>query len=307
MKEKIVRGCPVSALSLGTVQLGIPYGLNRAAGKTDRETAFRIMDIARQAGVNWLDTAAAYGDSEVVVGDWLKTIPEAQRPLTATKVNKLDHSSLDSLRTSLKEQVELSKQRLGLDQIPLLMIHHCEEYLEDPDNMRLVFEELKKNGDIRFCGMSAYAFHDYGAIADSGFDAVQIPVNLFDWRQIDNGGIARLEQAGMIVFARSVYLQGLVFRQPDQLDERMAFCAPALEKFHGLCEEFGMTPGCLAAAFALSLPGISSLVIGCRSEKQIISTVQQVEEAKELSAEQMQRIHSVFLDIDERVITPTLW
>ena len=87
----------------------------------------------------------------------------------------------------------------------------------------------------------------------------------------------------------------------------MAFCAPALEKFHGLCEEFGMTPGCLAAAFALSLPGISSLVIGCRSEKQIISTVQQVEEAKELSAEQMQRIHSVFLDIDERVITPTLW
>lgn len=307
MKEKIIRGYPVSALSLGTVQLGIPYGLNQEAGKTDRETAFRIMDIAYQSGVNWLDTAAAYGDSEIVVGDWLKTVPEAKRPLAATKVNKLDHSSLDSLRASLKEQVEMSKKRLGLDQIPLLMIHHCEEYLEDPDNMRLVFQELKNNGDICLCGMSAYAFHDYGAIADSGFDAVQIPVNLFDWRQIENGGIARLEEAGMLVFARSVYLQGLVFRKPDQLDERMAFCAPVLEKFHGLCEEFGMTPGCLAASFALSLPGISSLVIGCRSEKQIISTVQQVEEAKELTADQMQKIRNAFLDIDQRVITPTLW
>ena len=307
MKMKSVRGCEVSALSLGTVQLGIPYGLNKAAGKTDRETSFRILDIAHQAGVNWLDTAAAYGDSEQVVGDWLRTVPADTQPLTATKVNALDHTSLSTLRASLKEQVQLSKERLGLEQIPLLMIHHCEEYFEDPDNMRQVFEELKAEGDIRYSGMSAYAFHDYGAIADSGFDAVQIPVNLFDWRQIENGGIGRLEQAGMIVFARSVYLQGLVFRKPADLDERMRFAGPTLERFHAMCAEFGMDPACLAASFALSLPGISSLVIGCRNEKQIIDSVRQIEQARELNADQMEQIRLAFRDTDERVITPMLW
>lgn len=307
MKRKIVRGCEVSALSVGTVQFGIPYGLNKAAGKTDEETSFRVLDIATESGVNWLDTAMAYGDSEQVLGNWLRTKSADQMPMVATKVNKLDHSSLQTLRASLREQLEESRKRLGLEQIPLLMIHHCEEYFDDPDNMRQVFNELKEDGLIRFSGISAYAFHDYGKIADSGFDAVQIPVNLFDWNQIDNGGIDRLKEAEMIVFARSVYLQGLVFRKPDQLDERMRFCAPTLERFRGLCEEFGMDPACMAVSFALSLPGISSLVIGCRNEQQMRSTIQQVDQAREFTPEQMEKIHNAFRDVPERVITPMLW
>ena len=307
MKMNVVRGCEVSALSLGTVQFGIPYGLNQAAGKPERSTCFEILDIAKNNGINWLDTAAAYGDSEDVIGSWLKGIPDGQAPLVATKVNALDHSSLNALRNSLRQQVEQSKKRLGLEQIPLMMIHHCEEYFEDQDNMRLVFDELKASGDIRFSGMSAYAFHDYGAIADSGFDAVQIPVNLFDWRQIDNGGIRRLEEAGVIVFARSVFLQGLVFRKPDQLSEKMAFTAPVLEKFHGLCEEFGMEPAVLAMSFALSIPGISSLVIGCRNEEQILRSIRQMEASCRLNEQQMERIHQLFHDVDERVITPSMW
>lgn len=307
MKMNFVRGCDVSALSLGTVQFGIPYGLNQAAGKPERESCFRIMDIAQEHGINWLDTAAAYGDSEEVIGSWMSRIPADQAPLVCSKVNALDHTSLNTLRASLREQVEQSKKRLGLEQIPLMMIHHCEEYFEDPDNMRQAFEELKTSGDIRFSGMSAYAFHDYGTIAQSGFDAVQIPVNLFDWRQIDNGGISKLEEAGMIVFARSVFLQGLVFRKPDQLSEKMAFTAPVLEKFHAMCADFGMDPGVLAMSFALSIPGISSLVIGCRNEAQILRTIQQMEASCQLTARQMEQIHEAFHDVNERVITPSMW
>lgn len=305
MKNTIVRGCEISQFTLGTVQLGIPYGLTKE--KPGKEEAFRILELARQNGVNWLDTAAAYGESEQVLGDWLRTLPAAQQPLVATKVNALDHSSLKDLYRSLKEQTEQSKQRLGVDQIPLLMIHHCEEYFEDAENMRLAFNELKAEGHIRFSGMSAYAHHDYGKIAASGFDAVQIPANLFDWRQIENGGIRNLQQAEMIVFARSVFLQGLVFRKPQQLDERMKFCAPTLEKFQKLCEKHGLSEGSLAISFALSLPGISSLAIGCRNESQVQRTVQQLEQAKQLNGDQMAEIRSLFQDTPERVISPQLW
>lgn len=307
MQMKEIRGCNVSSLSLGTVQLGLNYGLNKTEGKPDRATSFSILDTAVNNGVNWLDTAAAYGDSEQVIGDWIQTLAPENIPLVATKVNALDHSSLDALRTSLREQIMLSKKRLGLEQIPLLMIHHCEEYFEDPDNMRQVFEEMKAEGHIRYSGISAYAFHDYKEIASSGFDAVQIPVNLFDWRQIENGGIQALEDANMIVFARSVFLQGLIFRQPDQLDERMRFCAPTLEKFHTLCQKYNMEPAVLAASFALSVPGISSLVIGCRNQAQIEATLNQMEQTVQLTDAQMEEIRSMFRDTDERVITPMLW
>ena len=307
MEQINVRGCGFTVLSLGTVQLGLAYGLNKAAGKPDRQTAFDVLNQALSGGVNSLDTAAAYGDAEEVIGDWLKTVPASRQPYVATKVNALDHTSLTALRASLRAQVEQCKKRLGIETIPVLMIHHCEEYLDDPENMRTVFQELKASGDIRFSGISAYAFHDYGRIAGSGFDAVQIPVNLFDWRQIDNGGIRKLQDAGMIVFARSVFLQGLVFRKPDQLDERMAFCAPTLRKLDALCQRWNMSPGEVAFSFARSIPGMTSLVIGCRSGEQARKTVWLAEHTDRLTDGQMEELRQLFGNTDEKVITPTLW
>ena len=137
MRTNIIKGDPASALSLGTVQLGLNYGVNSSSGKPDEEK--------------------------------LKTLAPSETPFVVTKVKHLDHGSLEALRESVREQVERSKRRLGLKQIPLLMIHDCDEYLCDMENMTRVFRELKESGDIRFSGISAYSHHDYGKIAASGF------------------------------------------------------------------------------------------------------------------------------------------
>lgn len=71
-----------------------------------------------------------------------------------------------------------------------------------------------------------HSFDDYDVIAESGFDATQIPLNVFDWGQIDNGGIEKIANAGMMIFVRSVFLQGLVFHTPEDFDPRMDFCVP---------------------------------------------------------------------------------
>ena len=75
MKTVNIKGLDISALSLGTVQLGLSYGINNADGKPSQETANAILNAALEGGINTLDTAGAYGDSEVVIGNWLKTIP----------------------------------------------------------------------------------------------------------------------------------------------------------------------------------------------------------------------------------------
>ena len=96
MKTVNIKGLEISALSLGTVQLGLSYGINNADGKPSQETANAILNAALEGGINTLDTAGAYGDSEVVIGNWLKTVDPAKRPFIVTKAAGLDHSSLET-------------------------------------------------------------------------------------------------------------------------------------------------------------------------------------------------------------------
>lgn len=307
MKVNTVKGLDITVLSLGTVQLGMDYGIHNANGKPSLETSFRILDAAMAAGINTLDTAAGYGNSEEVIGAWLKTVPAENRPFIVTKAAKLDHSSLDALRADLKERVKTSKERLGLSQLPLLMLHNCEDYLCDKENVNLVFEELKASGDILYSGISAYSNHDYGELAASGFDAVQIPVNIFDWGQIENGGLQKLKDSGMMIFIRSVYLQGLVFQDPEALPAHMAFCKETLVKFRALCDKYQLSPAVLALSYALTLPGVTSLVLGSETVEQVQQNAQLLNTTVTLSPAQMAEIRENFLKTDIKVLNPGLW
>lgn len=307
MKTNTMKGINISALSLGTVQLGLSYGINNADGKPSQETANAILNAAIDGGINTLDTAGAYGDSEVVIGNWLKTVPAEKRPFIVTKAAGLDHSSLENLRKDLFGRVKTSKERLGVEKLDLLMLHHFDDYLCDKENVRMVMEELKASGEVRFIGASAYSHHDYGELADTGFDATQIPLNLFDWKQIENGGLKKLEQSGMMVFVRSVYLQGLVFQKPETLAPHMEFARPTLEKFQYLCKKYELTPAALALSYALSLPGVTSLVLGSEKAEQVRQNLALMDQAVELSAEQMAEIRELFLDTPEQVLNPALW
>ena len=307
MKINTVKGQDITILSLGTVQLGLNYGIHNDSGKPSLETSFRILNAAMEAGINTLDTAAGYGNSEEVIGAWLKTVAEDQRPFIVTKAAKLDHSSLEALRADLQSRVASSKARLGLPQLPMLMLHNCDDYLCDKENVKLVFDELKASGEILYAGISAYSNHDYGELASSGFDAVQIPVNIFDWGQIENGGLQKLKDSGMMIFVRSVYLQGLVFQDPDSIPERMAFCRDTLVKFRNLCKKYQLSPAVLALSYALSLPGVTSLVLGSETVEQVQQNARLLKEAVTLSPEQMAEIRENFLDTELRILNPSMW
>lgn len=307
MKTVNIKGLDISVLSLGTVQLGLSYGINNAEGKPSQESANGILNAALDGGINTLDTAGAYGDSEVVIGNWLKTVDPAKRPFIVTKAAGLDHSSLENLRKDLFGRVKSSKERLGVEQLDMLMLHHFDDYMCDKENVHKVMHELKASGEVRFIGASAYSHHDYGEIADTGFDATQIPINLFDWKQIENGGLKKLEQSGMMVFVRSVYLQGLVFQKPESLAPHMEFARPTLEKFRFLCNQYQLSPAALALSYALSLPGVTSLVLGSEKAEQVRQNLALMEQAVDLSAEQMAQIRELFLDTPEQVLNPGLW
>lgn len=309
MKYVTAKGMTISAFSLGTVQLGMNYGLNAAAGKPSEESSFALLDRAVELGVDNLDTANNYGDSEAVIGHWLAKRRAEKKfcPWVVTKIGPLNHDSFDALRDDILRQVDGCRKNLGMEALDCLMIHDFADYDKNRDGVRKVFQELKQQNAYRYSAISAYSRHDYGVIAESGFDGTQIPLNVFDWSQIDNGGIEKLHRSGMMVFVRSAFLQGLVFRTPEKLDPRMSFCAPYLEKYDGFCKEFGLSPAVLALSFVLSVPGVTTAVLGCRNIEQVESNCKLIDQTMRLTQEQLTLLHEAFKDTDPRVTNPGVW
>jgi aryl-alcohol dehydrogenase-like predicted oxidoreductase len=284
------------------------YGLGEK-NKPSEERSFTILDRAMELGVNTLDTADNYGESEPMIGRWLakRKAEGKELPWVITKLSYLKHRSYDIVRDDILRKTELAQQKLGMDTIDCLMIHSYEDYANDRDNVHKVFEELKAQKAYHYNAISAYSRHDYGVIAESGFDATQIPLNVFDWTQIDNGGMEKLQKSGMMVFTRSVFLQGLVFHTPEDLDPRMEFCFPYLRKFIALCKEFELDPAALALSFVLSLPGVTQAVMGCDNVSQVEANCALFDRTVQLTTEQMDKLHDAFYNIDPRVVNPGSW
>lgn len=309
MKYITAKQQKLSMFSLGTVQLGMNYGIGEDRAKPSEEKAFALLDRAMELGVDNLDTANNYGDSEAVIGRWLqKRKAEGKEcPWVVTKIGPLKHGSFDIVRDDILRQTEGCQKTLGMDTIDCLMLHNYEDYADDRDNVRKVFEELKAQKAYRYSAISAYSEHDYGVIADSGFDATQIPMNVFDWVKINDGEMEKLEKSGMMVFVRSVFLQGLVFHTPESLDPRLDFCLPYLEKYCGFCKEFELSPAVLALSFVQSVPGVTTTVLGCDNIAQLESNCQLFDQTVQLTDEQMKLLHDAFTGIDPRVINPRVW
>jgi len=309
MKYITAKGQALSAFSLGTVQLGMTYGLGTDREKPSEETAFCILDMAMDQGINNLDTANNYGDSEAVIGRWLKKRRKEGKPLPwiVTKIGPFKQGSYDSLRDDILHQTEACINNLDMDMLDCLMIHNFDDYDSNRDNVRRIFEEIKEQKLCKYTALSAYSRHDYSVIAESGFDATQIPLNVFDWEQIDNGGIAKIADAGMMIFVRSVFLQGLVFHSPEDLDPRMDFCIPYLKKYLDLCKEFEISPDVLALSFALSIPGVTTAVMGCDTAKQVKDNCSLIDKTVKLTGHQLNLLHDAFQNIDSRVINPGVW
>lgn len=296
----------ISLFTLGTVQLGIDYGIVGSTQKPTQEAAFAVLDTAARLGVSTWDTANNYGDSERVIGNWVAG-GRGPKPTLITKIGPLDHSSNAALRSDILRQTEQCCKDLQVEHLDMLMLHDFMDYAQNPDVCTAAFRELKDSGVIRTSAISAYSEHDYHVMADSEFDAVQIPLNVFDWGKIESGEMEALKKAGKSVFTRSVFLQGLVFMDPRKLPEKMAFCQPTLEKFQALCREFEVSPAVLALSYVLSVPGVTSVVLGCQTPQQVESNCDMVAGRLDLTAAHMEALRKAFADTPRRVLDPRIW
>lgn len=265
----------MARLGLGTVQFGLDYGISNTGGRPTRQEVTSILDAAARAGVSVLDTAPAYGNSENVLGECLVA---GNRFRIVTKTPIFPVGSLDdSYGTALIHAAHESSRKLGGVRLGGLLVHHA-NHLTAPGGHALVraLRALKDEGLIEAMGVSVYDGDEIDRVLEIFTpDLVQLPINALDRRLIASGHLRRLKDLGVEIHARSVFLQGLLLMDPNDIPGHFAPIRPQLAGLHAAWKDAGLTPlaGCLA--FAMAQPDLDIALVGVNS----VAEMHQIAEA----------------------------
>ena len=291
-------------MTLGTVQLGLNYGIANKEGKPDDKKAFAILDKAIEKGVNCLDTAAGYGDSEQVIGRWMKAREMDRDSVSIVTKFKLGDIEMGDVEYELIGSVERSLVALGTDYVDFLLMHDASEYERYGIQIDSAIAKLMKQGCVKVAGASGYDYEGISDIVDNDmYKAFQIPVNLMDQRMTDSQ-IDKLSEK--TIFARSVYLQGLFFMDPDSLYGNLKEAGFFIKKIHTLADRFGFPVARLAMGYVNSLNYIDSLVVGADNPAHVEDNTDLIN-APKFAGDMLHKIKSELSGAPDWLFYPWLW
>lgn len=242
MKEKII---------LGTVQLGLPYGINNTIGKPSEQQAFEILDYANQNNIRLLDSADAYGDALNVIG-----LHKIATNKSFKLINKFIADSLP-----LSEKVNTCLEIVGLSSLYCYMYHQFSDYTSR--NVRRELMDLRRERIIEKVGISLYSLEELRVvITDPEIEVIQLPVNLLDLSQEKESLIRQAKEMGKEIHARSVYLQGLFLKDPSTLSGNLIHLRGSLSKLNEICSFNNVDIKMAALNFVLHKNFIDGVVLG---------------------------------------------
>lgn len=282
-------------LVLGTAQFGMDYGINNKRGKIPREEVFEILKIACESGIDTLDTAYTYGESEVVIGDFIRS-----SGIKLKVISKLPACGLEDIENIFKTSIT----RLGMDSLYGYYIHSFQHYLEIPE-VWYTLTKMKSEGKVSKIGFSLYYPSELDYILDNNLplDMVQVPYSVFDQRF--SSYFPKLKDKRVEVFVRSVFLQGLGFKDPSELSAHFENIKNKAVNLRKLSENIEAPLASIFLNFAVLNNYIDKVVVGIDS----------IENLRELltSSDYLCKVDPImaelasFIEDDERIILPVNW
>ncbi len=252
-------------VALGTAQFGLNYGISNSRGKIKFEEVKNILNYALSSGVNYLDTASIYGDSETVLGEvgvgsklWsIVTKTPCFQQLNIT------HEEVLFLRSNF----ESSLDKLVRNNVYALLIHNVDDLFKKGGHM--LFDEmlrLKEKGFIKKVGVSVYSPDEVRRVLNSfPIDIIQVPLNVIDQRLIHGGELSLLKNRGVEIHARSVFLQGLLLMPVANINSYFNPIKDKLLRFSSMAREKDMTKAELALGFVQGINELDQVVVGVES------------------------------------------
>jgi len=294
-------------LVLGTAQLGLNYGIANKSGKPAENKAFEIMKYAIESGIIYFDTAHSYGSSEVIIGKFLNIYKDYKNKINIiTKIPSLKEEKVDE--KNINNLFFKSLHRLGQDSIYCYMVHDFNNIKNNCDGIAHSFTKLKKEGYIKKVGVSIYdEFQIDYLLKNFEFDVIQLPINIFDQRLLENGSLIKLKKKHIEIYARSVFLQGLIFLTYNTLPLSLKKVNNYIEKLNAISLKYNLTKEEIALLFIDSINEIDKIVIGVEKIGQLQRNVKILTKSESFNKiKTLINFEDYFIN-DLNVIDPRRW
>jgi aryl-alcohol dehydrogenase-like predicted oxidoreductase len=284
-------GLDITRIGFGAWAIG-GGGWEAGWGPQDDDDSIAAIHRALDHGINWIDTAAAYGfgHSEEVVGRALKGLAEHDRPFVFTKASLVEGPGRrilhDLSRDSILREAQDSVRRLGVDAIDLYQIHWPIPEA-DIEQAWATFAALKDEGLVRHIGVSNFDVAQLRRIQRIAPVATLQPQYSLIERDAEAEILPFAEREGIGVIVYSPMGSGLLtgamsrqriaglagddwrtrdarFREP-QLSSHLAAAA----RVSAVAERRGVSPGAVAIAWTLRNPAVDGAIVGLRRPAQV--------------------------------------
>ena len=282
----------MNKLALGTVQFGLDYGITNHDGQVTIDKVKSILNYAKDNGIDTLDTAAGYGNSEQVLGE--VGVNDYQ---VVTKTTSLKNG-VDEVIKNFHQ----SLNNLNIGQVDGLLIHDINEVKHKEFNdLFKQLNELKRQGLANKIGFSTYTPEQVDFLLENfDFDLIQVPFNVFDTRLVQGGQLQALNNNGVEIHARSVFLQGLLLMTLQSRPEKFNHWNALWKIWSEWLNDNQITALEATIRHAISMPEISKVLVG-------VDNVGQLKEIVAASSGVLPNIPDEMFTNDIDLLNPSNW
>jgi len=285
----------MSKLVLGTAQFGMDYGINNTRGKVPQTEVFEILEKALESGIDMLDVAYDYGDSERIIGQFLQ-----KNKSNFKIVSKLPPDNSENTEKFLYESLE----KLNSGRIYGYLVHDFKSFLEKAEIWNIL-KQLKAQNKVEKIGFSLYHPKEIEYLLEKNIqlDIVQVPFSIFDQRF--SKIFPLLKEKGVEIHVRSIFLQGLVFKNPDGLKGNFGKSKDKLLFLRSLSKEINIPFPAIFINFAILNNFIDKVIIGIDSIENLRENIGSLSHQARIKD-----IYNKLLSLkedDENIILPINW
>lgn len=282
---------------LGTVQMGLDYGINNSYGKISIEESHQILLKAFLSGINTLDTAEAYGVAHQVIGKFHENNPHYKFQVITKVPYNIETNTIEN---KVIEYIE----DLNVNWLDVLMFHSFDSFINNPESIDVLLG-LKAKGYIKNIGVSVYTNEQMEyLINQEAITVVQLPFNLLDNISIRGKLIEQLKFNGKIIHTRSAFLQGLFFKNINDKNKIVQNLYSELEILNQIAVNSKCSMEELALGYCLQQKNIDNVIVGVDSIDHLVANI---EASSFIIDEEVMKTVNAIKVKDLNLLNPSLW
>jgi aryl-alcohol dehydrogenase-like predicted oxidoreductase len=282
-------GLRVSRLGAGLAEIG---------SVTDVSVASRLLNIALDGGINFLDTAACYGNSEEWIGQTISH--RRQEYILATKAGHVTggYDGQEWTARTILDSIERSLKRMRTNYLDLVQLHSCGIEILNQGEVIQALLDAKQAGKVRFVGYSGGGEAARWAVESGQFDTLQITFNLIDqWARLER--IPKAKANGMGIIAKRP-IANAAWGAPESSDSVREGYRQGAQAMLGMgpIPKAPRDPILLALGFVLAHEEVDTAIVGTRNPDHMGANIELVESQLRISAQVVEELHRRFRQLE---------